>query len=142
MSSTDDVNSLLSFMRLFIEENAGNLGVLRAPDEKKSIKDSISTWVREISTIEGTPTSTAMTLNEKPTKKPGGLRQQYPEYACPVPGCRAVTQSEEELLEHFQVHKTGRLCRVTAQGPPSSKPGAKPYSMVKAVVRKLRHTIC
>jgi len=142
MSTTDDVVNLLSFLRLFIEEDAGYVGVPRVFYEKKSVQGPITTRVREIPTTECTTTSVAMTLNEKPTKKPGDPPQQYPEYACPVARCRAVTLTEEELLEHFQVHKTDRLCNAPAKGLLTPKPGAKPYAMLKATVSKLRYTVC
>lgn len=142
MSSTDDVVNLLSFLRLFIEENARDVGVPRALAEKKSVKESITTWVTETPTTECTTMSTAMTLDEKPAKKPDDLGQQYTDYDCPVPGCGAVTRTDQELLEHFQVHKIERLCKAPAQDPQSPKPRAKPYSMVKVLLGKLRHTIC
>ncbi len=142
MGNTDDVVNLLSFLRLFIEENAGHVGVPRALAEKKSVKESMTTWVEETLTTECTIMSTTMTLNEKPTKKPGDLEQQYTEYACPVPGCGAITLTEEKLLERFQVHKTDRLCKAPAQDSQSSKPGAKPYAIVKVFMRKLRHATC
>lgn len=142
MSSTDDVINLLSFLRLFIEKHAGDSGVPRALAKKNPVKDSMTTWVTETPTSESMTVSTALAPNEKPTKQPGDLGQQYTEYACPVPGCGAITLTEEELLEHFQVHKIDRVCKAPEQDPESSKLGARPYAMVKALLRKLRHATC
>ncbi|KAL8826577.1 MAG: hypothetical protein Q9191_003715 [Dirinaria sp. TL-2023a] len=101
MSNTHDIQVLLSFLRLFLEEDAPPDVDEKAPNRAPNTPLSSLTKLPRFETTEVEKTVTY----EERRMELDGLQPYSSQYACPVAACRAVHVGEEELGEHFRVHK-------------------------------------
>ena len=148
MSSTNEIRALLSFLQLFIEDEKEKPGTPGGTYEKGTERATGTERVTGTPPAAKSPigsesmkTEAAMMQWQELIKESGDLQQECSRYTCPVAVCRAVTQSEEELLIHFQVHKRSRLHKSQIRGPVRSKPGIKPDGSLRTALKQLGHML-
>ena len=107
MSNTHDIQAFLSFLRLFLEDDAPQGTHDNVPNRTASAPPL--SLVTKLTEAESTGVEKTMTPEERRTGS-DDLQQDSFKGACPVASCNAVLNpSEEELVEHFQVHKLDNI---------------------------------
>lgn len=127
---------------LFLEEDAPPDVYEKAPNRALNTPPSSVTKITEFETTEAEKTI----KSEERRIEFDDLQQDNSKCTCPVVACRAVHAGEEELVEHFQVHKqntsTRNFRRKSVRSLCHTEPTtARSCRLLRAAAKQLGHML-
>ena len=144
MSSPHDIEVLLSFLRLFLENHREDSGAAQGIREKP-LKRATNTppSLGEVTMVETVVAEKTMTLEVWPIGF-DDLQKENSKSICPVKTCGAVTVKKEEPVAHFEVHKMNhsRGNSVRDSSTPKQRVRIHVCGWLESTLKQLRRALC